>query len=61
MQVLNQSMCFSKADLTSLRHVRAKYKDKLLNVSGFRHIIMQVWTQVNLKYRKASYVKDDCS
>ena len=33
MPVLEQSMCFSKADLSSLRHFLAKCKDKVLDVS----------------------------
>ena len=33
MPVLHQAMCTSKADHSSLRHVWAKYKDKVPDVS----------------------------
>ena len=65
MLVLNQCMCISEADLSSVRHVWAKYNDEVPDVSGsYQSIKMSRLKLKGLKdlcfERAKKIVKDEC-
>ena len=46
MPILHQSMCISKAGLSSLRHFREEYKDMVPDVSDFTQNIGTSWSSM---------------
>ena len=65
---MHQSICTSKAGLTSLRHVWAKYKDEVSDVSGSDQNIeassnskLKLTEGKDLPFKKTEIlVKDEC-